>query len=263
MKVHVMSLCTGYSYDIFERFAGSLYDTGFSGNLYFFIRDIDVPIIKKLKEKYPNLVGVQCDLTRFGTHIQSSRFKFMFDFLQKNELEYDYLFLCDSRDVLFQKNIEDFPLKGDLYAFEEEQIISRCKFNSRWIRDVEQVIQRSLDFLVNKPIICSGTFFVSKQMSLKFLNDFSNFLLHSRCSRNCGVDQGVYNFFCYENPLRLNIQFLSNSDNLVNTVGYGHKEIIGSKIVNSKKEVSYIVHQYDRMSQEERKQISTKYNFCL
>jgi hypothetical protein len=261
MKIHVMTLCTGYSYPIFQRFVGSLYDTGFSGSCYIFCQERDLPILEKLRKEYPNVVAVPCDLSRFNTHMQSSRFKYMTEFLQE-DLDYDYLFICDSRDVLFQKNIEEFPLKGDLYAFEEEQIIGNCRFNSTWIRDVERVLGRQIP-IQYKTIICSGTLLVSKQKALHFLDSFSSLLLNPVCSRNCGVDQGVYNYFCHENPLDLDITFSSNTDNLVNTIGYGHKEVLGSKIVNAQQEVSYVVHQYDRMMQDQRKDISVKYDFCV
>lgn len=256
-----MTLCTGYSTPIFQRFVGSLYDTGFSGSCYIFCQERDLPILEKLKEEYPNIVAVPCDLSRFNTHMQSSRFKFMAEYLQE-DLDYDYLFICDSRDVLFQKNIEEFPLNGDLYAFEEEQIIGNCRFNFHWVRDVERVLQRPVP-IQHKKVICSGTVIVSKQTAKHFLDSFSSFLLNPLCSRNCGVDQGVYNYFCHENPLGLTITFSSNKDNLVNTVGYGHKEIVGSKIVNAKQDVSYVVHQYDRMTEEQRRDISVKYDFCL
>lgn len=255
-----MTLCTGYSYSIFQRFVGSLYDTGFSGSCYIFCQERDLPNLDKLKTEYPNVIAIPCDLSRFTTHMQSSRFKYMAEFLEK-DLDYDFLFICDSRDVLFQKNIEEFPLKGDLYAFEEEQIIERCRFNSQWIHDVERVLGRQVP-IQHKTVICSGTVLVSKQAALKYLNAMSHIMLDPRWV-NYPADQGPHNYICHENPLGLDITFSSNRDNLVNTVGYGHKEVLDHKIVNAQQEVSYVVHQYDRMTLEQRKDISVKYNFCL
>jgi hypothetical protein len=258
MKIHVMTLCTGYDYPIFQRFVGSLYDTGFSGSCYIFCQERDVPILDKLKEEYSKVVAVPCDLSRFNTHMQSSRFKFMAECL---DVDYDYLFICDSRDVLFQKNIEEFPLKGDLYAFEEEQIIGNCRFNSHWIHDVERVLGKTVP-IQHKTVICSGTVIVSKQAGQKYLNAMSDIMLDPRWVKY-PADQGPHNYLCHENPLGLDITFSGNTDNLVNTVGYGHKEVLNHKIVNSKKEVSYVVHQYDRMTPEQKRDISVKYNFSL
>jgi len=256
-----MTLCTGYTYSIFQRFVGSLYDTGFSGSCYIFCQERDLPILEKLKGEYPNVVAICCDLSRFKTHMQSSRFKFMAEFLEK-DLDYDYLFICDSRDVLFQRNIEEFLLihrKGDLYAFEEEQTIGNCRFNSQWIRDVERVLQKPLAIQHNT-VICSGTVLVSKQATLKYLNAMADIMLNPRWV-NYPADQGPHNYICYENPLSLDIIFSSNTDNLVNTVGYGHKEVVDHKIVNIQREVSFVVHQYDRMTQEQRRDISVRYSF--
>ena len=55
---------------------------------------------------------------------------------------------------------------------------------------------------------------------------------------------------------------MTNIDNLVNTTGYGFKKINEDNlIVNVHNEISYIVHQYDRFTQSDRKKISSKYNF--
>ena len=55
---------------------------------------------------------------------------------------------------------------------------------------------------------------------------------------------------------------MTNIDNLVNTTGYGFKKINKDNlIVNMNNQVSYIVHQYDRLPQSDRKKISSKYNF--
>ncbi len=261
MKIHVLTLCTGYPYSIFQRFVGSLYDTGFSGKCYIFCSNNDLQNLKKLKEEFPNVVSVLCDFSKFQTHLQSSRYKYMADFLE-NVLDYDYLFICDSRDVLFQKNIEELTLEADLYAFEEEKIIKDCTFNSRWIKDVERVLEKSL-IIDNETILCSGTFFLSKQKSKYFLETLFSFLINPLCSRDCGVDQGIYNYLCRQYPLGINIRFLNNIDNVVNTLGYGYKEVLDSKIVNVEQQVSYVVHQYDRMSQKERNLISIKYDFCV
>jgi len=262
MKINVMTLCTGYEYSIYHRFVGSLYDTGFSGLCYIFCQESDLPNIERLREVFPSLIGVPCDLSRFDVHMQSSRFTFIAEYLEKNQIDCDYLFICDSRDVLFQKNIEEYPLKGDLYAFEEEQIIRNCQFNSRWINDVERSIQMPL-YIRDKPIICSGTVFVSKSSALSYLNKMSEILLNGPFIKYTGCDQGVHNYICHTNPLELDIQFSSNTDNLVNTIGYGHKEVSGNKIVNRLGDISYVAHQYDRMSLEQRKEISVKYDFCV
>lgn len=68
----------------------------------------------------------------------------------------------------------------------------------------------------------------------------------------------------YFNTLNKNIKLLSNEDNLVNTVGNDLHKINESKlIVNKNDDVSWIVHQYDRFSNELKKNISIKYDYTI
>lgn len=251
-------MCTGYEYKIYERFVGSLYDTGFNGNVYLFITAKDIDVVLKLKSVYPNVCPMICDPSIYDIHAQSSRYDIMRLFLQQNDIEYDYVLLTDSRDVLFQRNIELYPLDADIYAFEEEEKIRNCKHNFNWIKLIEQKEQKSYADLYDKTILCSGTILLSKNVAIQFLEIFSSRLEYSK---NLVMDQGVYNTMIYRNIGNWNIKILSNKDNLVNTIGYGFKKVKNYEIVNRKDEISWIVHQYDRMSSEMKKEISIKYDF--
>ena len=55
MKTNVLTYCSGYPYEIFERFAGTLYDTGFQGKLIYFIKESDVPTLTNLIDEYPKV----------------------------------------------------------------------------------------------------------------------------------------------------------------------------------------------------------------
>jgi hypothetical protein len=62
----------------------------------------------------------------------------------------------------------------------------------------------------------------------------------------------------------MNIKLLSNDDNLVNTVGNDLHKINEDKlIVNKNSDISWVVHQYDRFSNELKKLISVKYNYMI
>jgi len=258
MRVHVLTLCTGYDFKIYERFVGSLYDTGFSGNVYLFITANDIDVVLKIKSIYPNVCPMICDPSLYDIHAQSSRYDIIRLFLQQNDIEYDYILLTDSRDVLFQRNIELYPLDADIYAFEEEEKIRNCKYNFNWIKMIEQKEQKSYSDLYDKTILCSGTILLSKKVAIEFLEIFCSRLEYSK---NLVMDQGVYNTIIYRNIRNWNIKILSNKENLVNTVGYGYKCVKDNKIVNLDNEVSWIVHQYDRMSNEMKREISLKFDF--
>ena len=105
-----------------------------------------------------------CDPSLYDIHAQSSRYDIMRLFLINNDIEYDYVLLTDSRDVLFQRNIELYPFDSgvDIYAFEEEERIQNCKHNFNWIKLIEQKEQKSYSDLYDKTILCSGTILLSK-----------------------------------------------------------------------------------------------------
>jgi len=123
---------------------------------------------------------------------------------------------------------------------------------------IEQKEQKSYSDLYDKTILCSGTILLSKKVAIEFLEILGSRLEYSK---NLVMDQGVYNTMIYRNVRNWNIKILSNKDNLVNTIGYGLKCVKDNKIVNLDNEVSWIVHQYDRMPNEMKKEISLKYDF--
>jgi len=64
------------------------------------------------------------------------------------------------------------------------------------------------------------------------------------------------------NILNLNIKLLSNNDNFVNTIGTDIKLLNNqNQIIIINNDVSYIVHQYDRMDHDKLIKLSKKYDF--
>ena len=78
------------------------------------------------------------------------------------------------------------------------------------------------------------------------------------------IRDSLYSAFWIINLKPSRICFTSNSDNLVNTVGNDlHRVNEEGRIVNKHDEVSWVVHQYDRFSQELKQKISVKYDFTI
>ena len=263
VKINVITYCSGYNYDIFDRFIGSLNDTGFSGNIYIIINEFDKPIIKLLKKKYNNIYPVN-DKIEKKTHINCHRF-FCIDLLLKSfNLDCEYLMICDSRDVLFQKNIENYKYDKniDIYGFLEGITIDNEQvFNAKWIRALENLFKKKIyDNICHNKIICCGTTIGKKESIIKYVKSMCDYIKKYDIVTN--LDQGLHNYMLYCNTLKMNIRLLSNEDNLVNTLGNDLHKINDEKlIVNKNNEVSWVVHQYDRCPKELRKQISIKYDF--
>jgi hypothetical protein len=263
VKIDVITYCSGYDYGIFDRFIGSLNDTGFTGKIYIIINEFDKPIIKLLRKKYKNIYPVNDKISK-TTHINCHRF-FCIDLLLKNfELDSDYLLICDSRDVLFQKNIEEYPYEKDVdiygflegITFEKEQV-----FNAKWIKSIEHILNESIyDLIYKNQVICCGTTIGKKNSIINYVQMMCKYIKENNIIMN--LDQGLHNYMLYLNKLKCNIKLLSNDDNLVNTVGNDiHKINKNNLIVNKNDEVSWVVHQYDRFSKELKEKISVKYDF--
>jgi len=262
MNLSILTYCTGYDYNIYERFTGSLYDTGFNGILYFVIKSIDIEKINKLQKTYPNVKYFEDNLS-CNSHVNNHRFRVIQKYYDSIE-KCDYILFCDSRDVLFQKNPQEYKLTDDIYVFEEDKNICEEGHNTRWIQEFGYLIGKNVyDEINHKRIICCGTTicsYKSLQYYIKMMNEILD--ITTKKSGN-NLDQAIHNYLVYYDLLKpFIVKILNNNDNLVNTIGVGDKYINSDdKITNHKGDVSYIVHQYDRGSEDFLRRISKKYNF--
>jgi hypothetical protein len=263
--ITVLTYCTGYRYEVFQRFAGTLFDTGFSGNLVFVIQERDKPHIIRLQETYKN-VSYYVDDVDNPRHCQQKRY-YVFQKILPT-LSTDYVFLSDSRDVLFQRNMELYPLDPtvDCFFFEEGLSIGSCPHNIAWLTPIEtelgiEIISRIKD----KKIICSGTTYGSKKGIQTYLDrmcDLMSNKIHTESTP--GFDQGIHNYLIrIEGFDTLKIKLLTNEDNLVNTLQYAaHKFMNGqSQLVNIHNEPSYVVHQWDRLPDYMTSRLNPRYKF--
>jgi len=271
-----MTICMNYDYDIYHRFVGSLFDSVDDNvKLMIFIAKNDEIHIKNLLDLYNNIIYKIVD--NENTHIVNYRFKMYYDYLKVNQ-NYDYIFLCDSRDVLFQNNIFTHPLitnNHDLYIFEEESAnitIDKCPFNSLYITKSGLSIQ---NIVQNKSILCVGTLLGNYKGIMSYLNCFNDILYNTVQIKNreyYGTDSGVNYYIIYGNLLKdINIFTCKNSDKLVYTLAFPNylglfdknKILNDNKQICYKNELVYCVHQYDRLDDNIRLNISHIYNYFI
>ena len=265
VNIDIITYLSGYDYKVFERFIGSLNDTGFNGKIYVIINEIDKPIIKKLKKIYNNLYPYTDKIPK-KTHINCHRFLCYKLLLENISFHSEYILICDSRDVLFQKNIEYYPFDKnvDIYGFLEGKTIENEQvFNARWIKMIEQLLKVNIyNSICFKNIICCGTTIGKLEKIKLYVNEMCHLITKYNIVNN--LDQGLHNYLLHCNILDMNIKLLYNTDNLVNTVCNDiHKINENNLIVNQNNDVSYIVHQYDRFPMEFKQKISIKYDFTL
>lgn len=273
----VMTICMNYDYEIYERFIGSLFDSIKNNiQLVIFIGRKDEIHLKKLKELYKNIIYIIVD--NGYDHIVNYRFKMYYEYLDNNKENYEYVFLCDSRDVLFQKNIFEHPLlltNDDLYIFEEETEnikIKDCRFNSLYIKKSGLNIQHLVH---NKNILCVGTLLGNTRGILCYLrqfNDIMDYMIKKENRELYGTDSGINYYIIYGDLLKnVKICRCKNEDKLVYTMAFpNYLNLINyTSILNENKqicyngEVSYCVHQYDRLDDDIKKRMSYKYNYII
>ena len=204
----ILTYCSGYVYDIYKRFVGSLFDTTFIGKIVFFIQTKDIQKLDKLKEefndiKYPNTKIEYVVKDEIPFHIQTYRFFMYHKYLKENEQTANtYIMMCDSRDVLFQKDlmeIEKYENKYELYIFAENNIIKNNKHNNKWISIIANNLKEDLTNVRNEQIICSGLTIGTYNGMLKYLDVFITQVerLKNNYKKIKGLDQGIHNYLIY------------------------------------------------------------------
>jgi len=285
-SIAVLTYCSGYVFEIYDRFAGTLYDTGYGGTLYFIVSSSELDISRRILQKYPKCkFWVQEESGPTAMHVNCRRFFLYQALLAATRIEEDMIFLCDSRDVLFQRNMETYPLEtdGDLYVFQEGcRFKEELRFNVPWMRHIEAltgdntILRRVWDL----PVLCCGTTLGTVAAVTRYVHSMCDMI--TKYSIVSNLDQGIHNYFAYcagETALAgVAVKFLSNDDELVSTVGFIAEEQTKSEkkglYLNEKQQivstraggkidaVPYVVHQYDRFPLHLREQMSRhKYNF--
>lgn len=286
MKINIFTYLTGYGIKIYERFAGSLFDTGFDGNLYLFVHDRDFKTLSQLDQSLLDKISVvncpdymnnnQTSLND-GTlnsvedkiHPQNFRYLLYLGFLQQNKQpKNEYSFFCDSRDLFFQRNpnLYEIPSHIDMMVFEEDTIIEECFFNYKWLHDIKKHIPNGNFDYAKKPVINSGTIFVKNTALSRFLGKFCETMMNYGLNKIPIIDQGIHNYLYYNNLYNCYCVSVSNNNEFINTLATRNaikKLNSNGQIINKNDTITYIVHQYDRMKKEDLKTISTKYDFTL
>jgi hypothetical protein len=254
VNIDIITYATGYDYYIYERFVETLGKTGFGGTLHIIIKSHDEVHIERIlkKDSKLNIVYFVDEFDEISKCPQVNRFFTIHHYVATLEIQPEYLFLCDFRDVLFQKNIETYPYNPDvdLYGFlEGKRIADEPNFNIPWIKSLGKIIGEDIyNKISQNAIICCGTTLGKFGAIREYLETMCDILFRYNIATN--LDQGIHNYMLYLSKMpNLRIELLSNSDNLVNTVGFDvHALNEEGQIVNSEGEVSWVVHQYDRFS---------------
>jgi hypothetical protein len=258
----ILSLASGYTYEHLEPFIRTLKNTGYSGDIVFFVSNLSDETTKRLEEENIILVPFQ-NTYPFLNEPLCSEFEFLhvdlkdksplklrhilyYLFLQAKCDHYQHAMLSDVRDVVFQKDPFDFDIEPGLYCFLEDvdTPIAKEYYNSLWIKGGYGADE--LKKIGDKTICCAGVTIGDIPSMLYYLHQMIEEILV--VDEEC-VDQGIHNYLVYNNKLR-NVHLIPDDAGAVTTLSYFKKynKIVFKEglIINTKGEPVNIIHQYDR-----------------
>lgn len=178
------------------------------------------------------------------------RWKIYEDFLNNNKDKYNVVFTADLRDVFFQKDVFKFyNLNKSFLGIALEDGVLSQKTNRRWI--IKAYGQNVYKTIKHERIFCVGTVWGT----IKKFSEFSSIMwkkLDSEWSLTHNViEQAVGNYIIYyEKKFDDCLIKSDNKDGFVMTIGLTKRENIfldsQNNILNGKREIATVIHQYDR-----------------
>jgi hypothetical protein len=283
MKDLILATSFGYTFEQLYPFLRSLEETGFDGEIAFFVGSTDVRTIHRLRKAglrlmpffypfkrahkmrnplhpwWPRLRRFLGDLNNVEKlarwslpfhNISSLRYLLYYRFLKQRPDAYRFIFLTDLRDVSFQQSPFLRAQAGGLRFFVEEPplTIGACPNNSRWIREYfgEDVLRE----LADQPIICSGTTLGDYPSIITYLEQFILTLRQSRSLMRVGVDQGIHNYLA-NTTLKPLVTLCLNREAEVLTMGLMPRDEVfarnaAGQLMDRAGTPYAVLHQFDR-----------------
>ena len=180
-------------------------------------------------------------------HIKESRWLLFEKYLRDHKDEYEQVFICDIRDVIFERDIfEIYSDKSFICLAEELGEFGKSDFYDELV--IAQYGENNFDnyFLKNK-IICSGTILGTADEMWKLTKTMVNIMFGGMFPNFKRSDQSAFNYSIYAGMLPDSVKCYSKplSGNIV-TIGTASEYDINEMEHILENENIRIVHQYDR-----------------
>lgn len=264
MKNAILGTIANYHFNDIAPFALSLKNTGYTGELILFYRNVDQTTLEQLTslgvtlipftDEFPYVTnpnwtqrGVVPAVFNRKLHVFSMRYIPYYLYLINCQETYDQLMLTDVRDVVFQKDPFAFPIDGQLCSFLEAENwpIEKSNFNGDEIRlgyglEAYNQVKQEL-------ISCCGTTIEPASLIIKYLEQMISLILAGDGS--LVLDQGTHNYILYTGLLGdAPIKHWKNHEGPVLTLGYEPKIYYDQNgtVTDKHGRVVNVVHQYDR-----------------
>jgi len=258
----VLGLINYYTFYEFQKFVKSLRNSGYRDDIVFFVGDGMSPFsIRKLKKfqvkiikfntiyELPegNLAGKKYQFNPQTTH-NNYRWYLYYDFLEKNRLNYNQIFLTDIKDVYFQKSPFLIKSSQKLIFFlegKDKTIGEDVVYNSKWVEHIYG--KEGLERIKNNFISCCGTILGYSEEIFRYVKHLlEEYDKISDCSIT--LDQGIHNYLLYTNVFK-EYDLIPNEAGEVLTIANERNYIVGNdNIVRTLSgDVFKVIHQFDRI----------------
>lgn len=239
----VLTILTRYTYRKIEPFFRTLRQTGYDGDVVVFYDEVDDATINSIKKWGVKLIHFNsAKFKKQDIKIVHYRFQLFYDFLKSNYKNYNYVLICDIRDLVFQKNPFDYNKFLKINYFCENKKIKDCKINSYIL--VRSGGEAALKKYGDNLISCAGTTIGDSKTILDYLKLMSKNIVSGN-----PIDQGQHNFFLYSGKFPFSKCFHNFEGPVLTVSGLKTGQLKfnpDSQVVDKEGFVINIVHQYDR-----------------
>lgn len=266
----IIGCSTNYTWDTIKYWVNSVNTCGFTGDKVLIMMNADKYTMDKVVEAGFTVIGFNQD--EQGNLVYESPLKvhverFLHIFNHLNKIDYRYVITTDVKDVVFQRNPVEF-LEKELSPFAKWQLVfsseSMIYKDEPWGNQnlLETFGEYIYNYFKNNEIfnvgVLAGRGYAMKDLAL-------NIFLASINKPIPIVDQSTFNVLVSMEPYQSTSRYLQSEDGWACQLGTTadpskieefkpkllepSPKLYGDKVVTSKGDEYFIVHQYDRIPQ--------------
>lgn len=254
----IMGTVKSYSWKKLEPFVRTLKQTGFSGDIVFFVCEVPKKTKKKLIEEGIKIIEFdnKTHLNMFneqtknsfkkigineGGPLNSYRHFLYSEYLKRYGKNYENVMLTDLGDIVFQKNPFSFQINNKIHFFLMGIKIKKTKEKKRISNAHGKNFVKKIE---NKQSICAGTVIGIKKEIINYLH------LMKKNLTLVESDQPTQNYLIYSNKLS-NIKIHNNGDIVLTTsskeIFPKYASIRNNLVYNKRGKIINVLHNYDRI----------------
>lgn len=251
----VLGAVKGLEIEYIAPFLFSLYQTGFNGEVAFFVSQTNERTHTMLEKLKVTVTTVDESTVFAATPVNSLRYFVYEEILKGYGDEVENILLADVRDIVFQRNPFDFDTQGTITCGLEDRAwtLGNSIINAGWLAAAYG--RETMEALAHHPVCCSGATFGPAPLMRDYVHAMTTGLtaIDQRVPNIMhvvgGVDQAVHNYLLRTDALPP-ARCYGNEDGPFLTLNYVDPDALrfndDDQVVQEDGAIVPIVHQYDR-----------------